>query len=191
MIEVDIKGKHFQFAATDRLFCPRHIDAGTLAMLSAVDFANESQVLDLGCGYGVVGIVAAHFMDPERVWLLDCDESAVHISASNALINGVPNVNLVVSNGFSNLDAIGFSLILCNPPYQADFAVPKHFIEKGFNRLAMGGRMVMVTKRKLWYRNKLISTFGGVRVEEIDGYHVFTAERRTKAYVNGLKKQRR
>ena len=58
------------------------------------------------------------------------------------------------------------------------------FIEKGFNRLKIGGRMVMVTKRRDWYRNKLIAIFGGVKVREIDGYFVFEAERRDLRYAN-------
>ena len=77
-----------------------------------------------------------------------------------------------------------FSLCLtsANPPYHADFSVPKAFIEKGFNRLQIGGKMVMVTKRKEWYKNKLISIFGGVSITEIDGYYVFISEKRSADY---------
>ena len=62
------------------------------------------------------------------------------------------------------------------------FTVAKRFIEKGFNRLKIGGKMYMVTKRKDWYKNKLISIFGGVRIHEIDGYYVFEAEKRSASY---------
>ena len=58
----------------------------------------------------------------------------------------------------------------------------KKFIEKGFNRLRVGGRMLMVTKRRDWYLNKLRAIFGGVRVREIDGYFVFVAEKRGTQY---------
>jgi 16S rRNA (guanine1207-N2)-methyltransferase len=60
--------------------------------------------------------------------------------------------------------------------------VPKHFIEKGFNRLKIGGKMFMVTKRKDWYFNKLRAVFGGVKVTEIDDYFVFCAEKRSMKY---------
>ena len=96
-------------------------------------------------------------------------------------------MRVVCSDGFRDLDEAGFDLILSNPPYQSDFAVAKHFIEKGFNRLVVGGRMLMVTKRRDWYRNKFISVFGGVRVREIDGYFVFDAEKRQAQYA-GRKK---
>ena len=92
------------------------------------------------------------------------------------------SVKIVRSDGFSQLDDTGFTLILSNPPYHADFSVPKSFIEKGFNRLQIGGRMMMVTKRKEWYKNKLISIFGGVTIAEIDGYYVFASQKRSANY---------
>ncbi|MDE6032167.1 MAG: methyltransferase, partial [Oscillospiraceae bacterium] len=66
-----------------------------------------------------------------------------------------------------------------NPPYHADFSVPKSFIEIGFEKLAIGGKLVMVTKRLDWYKNKLTSVFGGVKVREVNGYYVFIAEKRS------------
>ena len=93
-------------------------------------------------------------------------------------------MKIALSDGFKALDDTGFDLILSNPPYQSDFAVARSFIEKGFNRLKIGGRLVMVTKRREWYRNKLIAIFGGVKIREIDGYFVFMAERRRMRYAN-------
>jgi 16S rRNA (guanine1207-N2)-methyltransferase len=60
--------------------------------------------------------------------------------------------------------------------------VPKHFIEKRFNRLILGGCMYLVTKRRLWYENKLRSVFGGARVRAIDSYFVFQAIKRSFQY---------
>jgi 16S rRNA (guanine1207-N2)-methyltransferase len=90
----------------------------------------------------------------------------------------------VQSDGFNSLTDTDFDVILSNPPYHADFAVPKHFIEKGFNRLKVGGRMYMVTKRKDWYKNKLTAIFGGVKVFEAGEYYVFCAEKRSARYAN-------
>ena len=82
----------------------------------------------------------------------------------------------------------GFDLILSNPPYHTDFKVAKTFIEKGFNRLRIGGKMFMVTKRKDWYKNKLISIFGGVKIYEEDGYFIFEAQKRAMTYAGKKKK---
>ena len=182
VIEARLMGQSLELETLPTLFSPQRVDRGTLAMLSAVEFAPGLKVMDLGCGCGVVGILAARLCGEENVWMADVDPAAVEIARGNAVRNGVPGVRAVISDGFAAVDAAGFDLILSNPPYQSDFSVAKGFIEKGFNRLRLGGTMWMVTKRRDWYRNKLISVFGGVRIREIDGYFVFEAQRRRTGY---------
>lgn len=168
-----------EIETTEGLFSPRGADAGTLSMVSAVELESGQKLLDLGCGAGLVGIAAAKVLGEENVWMTDVDPAAVRCAAENAKRNGVENVHLCCGDA---LDASGFDWILSNPPYHADFSVAKKFIEKGFNRLKLGGKLVMVVKRELWYRNKLTAIFGGVRMQEIGGYFVFTAEKRSERY---------
>ncbi len=186
-INVNVLGEALVLETRAGLFSPEHADRGTLAMLSTVDFEPGMRVMDLGCGCGIVGIAAAKKCGEENIVMSDVDPNAVETAKENAVSNGVGNVKIVLSNGFDSVDEAGFDLILSNPPYQTDFAVAKKFIEKGFNRLKVGGKMVMVTKRLDWYRNKLKAIFGGVRVQEIDGYYVFTAERRSLSYAKKKK----
>ena len=181
-ITVNLMDEHIELVTRPGLFSPGHLDRGTAAMLSVVRFEPGLKVLDLGCGAGVVGILAARKCGDQNVTMVDIDPEAVEVARLNAENNGVPGVTCLMSDGFRQLDQSGFDLILSNPPYQSDFQVAKHFIEKGFNRLKLGGSMFMVTKRLDWYRNKLIAVFGGVRVHEIDGYHVFEAQRRAYEY---------
>jgi 16S rRNA (guanine1207-N2)-methyltransferase len=151
-------------------------------MLSCVRFFPGDKVLDLGCGYGIVGIYAAKLVGGENVTMVDIDESAVTIARENARLNGVHGIRIFQSDGFRSIGDTGYALILSNPPYHTDFSVAKHFIEKGFNRLAITGKMVMVTKRKNWYKNKFISIFGDVSIREMDGYFVFIAQKRSASY---------
>ena len=179
-----IKGVPLLFETEADLFSPDYIDRGTLAMLSITEFSVSDKVLDLGCGYGVVGITAAKIIGPQNVFMSDNNEKAVYLSRRNAALNGIDDVTVTLSDGFTNIQEKDFTLILSNPPYHADFSVPKHFIEKGFNRLPLGGIMTMVTKRKDWYKNKLTAIFGGVKINKIDGYFVFVAEKRNIRYAN-------
>ena len=172
------------------LFAQRGVDAGTLAMLSCVTFQPDDKVLDLGCGYGVVGIVAAKTARPQNVFLVDIDPLAVSAAAKNVESNGAAGATVALSDGFHDFHESGFTKILSNPPFHADFAVPKHFIEKGFNRLAVGGAMFMVTKRELWYRKKLEAIFGGVRVRQIGEYFVFEAIKKMSQYANAKSSKR-
>lgn len=182
MLEVTIGEVTLRLQTEPSLFSPQRADAGTLAMLSLVRFDAQDKVLDLGCGYGLVGILAAHHVSPERVVLLDNDPTAVAIARRNADANGVSEVTVGLSDGLRGTRQTGFTKIISNPPHHVDFAVPKHFIENGFNRLALGGTMWMVTKRRDWYRNKLGAIFGGCRVHQVDGYFVFEATKLRSSY---------
>ena len=184
LLQVEILGQQVSLETRPGLFSPEHVDRGTLAMLSHVKIASGMRIMDLGCGCGVVGIVAAKIAGEENVFMSDADPMAVETARRNAERNGVGGVQVCVSDGFQSVDASGFDLILSNPPYQTDFSVAKGFIEKGFNRLKIGGKLYMVTKRREWYKNKLISVFGGVEIHETDGYFVFIAERRNLKYAN-------
>lgn len=151
-------------------------------MLSQTKLSEGQKVLDLGCGYGIVGIVCAKIVGQENVYMTDIDPLAIQLSSHNAEANGVSGVRILESDGFTTLGETGFDLILSNPPYHSDFKVAKLFIEKGFNRLKLGGQMLMVTKRKEWYKRKFISIFGGVMIYEEDGYFVFSVEKRGMVY---------
>jgi len=190
VITGSIKGIELAFRTHPRLFSPRAIDRGTLAMLDSVEFGPDEQVLDLGCGYGVVGILVARLLGPDRVIMIDSDPLAVEFARINAELNGVGSVRVVVSDAYDSLGPCEFTAILTNPPYHTDFAVAKRFIEGGFRRLTIGGRIVMVVKRRKWYENKLRSVFGGVHVRDAGGYYVMTAERRTERRPGRRTKQR-
>lgn len=179
-VEIDQVELHLE--SSPELFSPRRLDHGTRAMLKCVEVTPEDKVLDLGCGCGVVGIYVAKLIGEDRVFMLDADEVAVEYSQKNAEANEVSNVSVSLSNGFADFAESDFTQILCNPPYHADFAVPKQFIMKGFNRLRIGGQMHFVTKRDKWYRNKLRSVFGGSQCQEVDGYYVFSATKRSDSY---------
>ena len=182
MYQASLWNQPLEIETAEGLFSPRGADTGTLSMVSAVELESGQKLLDLGCGAGLVGIAAAKVLGEENVWMTDVDPAAVRCAAENAKRNGVENVHLCCGDALDAVDASGFDWILSNPPYHADFSVAKKFIEKGFNRLKLGGKLVMVVKRELWYRNKLTAIFGGVRMQEIGGYFVFTAEKRSERY---------
>lgn len=184
IIKTSIKGIEIQLKTAESLFSPKSIDRGTLAMLSVLDLKDDDKVLDLGCGYGTVGIYVSKLIGAENVVMTDIDGIAVELAKENAALNGVGGIKVVQGDAYESVEDNDFTVILSNPPYHTDFSVPKKFIEKGFNRLRIGGKMLMVTKRKEWYKNKLISIFGGVRIYIIDGYHVFEAEKRQGSYSN-------
>ncbi len=177
---VEIKGKTMLFTTNDKVFSPSGSDRGTCAMLSCVEFLPEDKVLDLGCGYGIVGILAAKLTSPAQVTMCDISEDALTLARKNAAANGVSeSIQILKSDGLAAVTDSDYTKILSNPPYHTDFSVAKNFIEQGFRHLASGGMFYMVTKRRDWYKNKLISVFGGVQIIEKDGYYIFMAQKRS------------
>ena len=124
-------------------------------MLSIIEYKDNDKVLDLGCGYGVVGILSAKMVGANNVIMTDIDDKAVNLAMDNAILNNVQEVKIYQSDGFKSIYERDFTLIISNPPYHVDFSVPKEFIEKGFNRLIIGGKMYMVTKGKIGIRINL------------------------------------
>lgn len=188
MIKQKVNDVELLLATDEIIFSPKAVDRGTLSMLSLIDFKPEDKVLDLGCGYGVVGILAAKIIGGERVIMCDISPIAVKLARENAELNHVGSISILESDGLEGILDNDFTLILSNPPYHADFSVAKRFIEDGFKKLVVGGKLVMVTKRKEWYKKKLTAVFGGVKIVEREGYYVFIAQKRY-SYVRRKEKQ--
>ena len=188
MFRAMIGGREFSFETAPSLFSPNGLDAGTAAMLGHAALKPGDKVLDLGCGYGPVGVYAATITEPASVWLVDIDPVAVDYAVRNLRRNGLEGATALISDGFDDLRETGFTAILCNPPYHVDFSVPKRLIEKAFNRLTIGGRLLMVTKREAWYRNKLTSIFGGTKIQRDAGYCVFEATKRSGNYASSSRR---
>lgn len=178
IIKEEINGIEVVCETGEYYFSPKGVDRGTRLMLETVPFADGDKVLDLGCGYGVVGIYAAKNLGGENVVMCDILEDAVALSTENLTRNGIEGVRVLQSDGLRSIEDRDFTLILSNPPYHTDFSVAKEFIEDGFKRLKVGGRMALVTKRLDWYRNKLKTVFGGVKVFEKEDYYIFLSEKR-------------
>jgi 16S rRNA (guanine1207-N2)-methyltransferase len=178
IIKETIYGQEITLDTGEYYFSPGSIDKGTMFMLSKVQVTEKDKVLDLGCGYGVVGVYVAKQIGGDHVVMSDVSEEALELTSGNLERNGLEKVSVVKSDGLKDIPDNDFTLILSNPPYHTDFSVAKGFIEDGYKKLVPDGKLVMVTKRLTWYKNKLTSVFGGVKVFEQDGYYVFVAEKR-------------
>ena len=173
----EYKGARYVFHTLDTLFAYKYIDIGTIRMLEYTEFRSDDKVLDLGCGYGVVGIVAARTIGTENIVMSDVNTDALEMAVENVNANSLDGIRIVCSNGFENIRDTDFTLVMSNPPYHTDFSVAKAFIEGSYKHLKVGGRLVMVTKRFDWYKNKIQAVFGGVKWIESCGYYVFLAEK--------------
>jgi 16S rRNA G1207 methylase RsmC len=142
------------FDVAEGLFSTAGIDAGTaflLRWLGGPGFGDAVRVLDLGCGYGPIGIALASFRDDRSVLGVDRDARAVEYTAWNAGLNGVGDrVEARGGVGYDDLTAGGcFDLVASNIPAKVGPAGLEHFLYGGAARLAPGGRMAVVVIDRL------------------------------------------
>lgn len=113
----DLRGHNFTFHSTFGLFSPKDIDEGTKILIDNIDVGSNDISLDLGCGYGPIGLVVAKLSPLGVVHMVDKDFVAIDYAKKNAEVNGIKNCEIYLSNGFSNIsNNIKFNNIMCNVP---------------------------------------------------------------------------
>lgn len=138
-------GHPLTFHTTWGLFSPRGIDAGTRLLLDHVEVGEADDCLDLGCGYGPIGLTLARLAPKGHTCLVDKDFVAVDYSNKNARINGIGNAEAFLSNGFSAVGDRRFQVITSNLPAKVGKEMLYLYLYDAFEHLHPGGRLYVVT----------------------------------------------
>ncbi len=110
-----LRGSVLTFTSTWGLFSPEHIDDGTRLLLENISVKPTDTVLDIGCGYGAIGLTLARLVPDGRVHLVDKDFVAIEYTKRNARENHIGNADIYLSNGFSHIPKnIRFDTIVAN-----------------------------------------------------------------------------
>ncbi|UNU73828.1 methyltransferase [Moraxella nasovis] len=142
----DVLGKPFSFATTWGIFSPEKLDDGSLMLLDYIDFKDDDTSIDLGCGYGVLGMTAARECPNGQHFLIDKDFVAVEYARLNCEKNGLKNTHVQLSNGFNQVDNTQkFSLVMSNLPAKASKEQHYLYLLDAYERMEMGGRFYVVT----------------------------------------------
>lgn len=138
--------REFHLVTPHSVFSSSRIDGGTILLLDHLPQGTPRSFLDLGCGYGALGLpVAAEFPDARGV-LIDRDLLAVEFTRRNAGLSAITNVEIRGGLGYGDLPASpsAFDWILCNIPARVGDRVIAHFISAGMGRLRAGGELRLV-----------------------------------------------
>lgn len=149
MITATLKGKDFQFETKPGLFSKNEVDAGSKLLIEHMVIKPTDTVLDLGCGYGVIGLVAASAANQGKVYMVDTDIRAVKYSKINASLNKISNVQIVASDGFEELPNIQFDVVVSNPPSHLPKETIIEFIEGARQHLTKGGKLYFVDEKRI------------------------------------------
>jgi 16S rRNA (guanine1207-N2)-methyltransferase len=139
--------KTLQFNVSQELFSSHEVDAGTRFLLRTLDqlpLADVRRVLDVGCGYGPLGLTLARLDKHRTVHLVDRDALAVDFAQQNAALNNLHNVSIYGSLGYDALTERDFDLIVCNVPGKAGEEVIAHLVRGARPFLSPTGHAAIV-----------------------------------------------
>jgi 16S rRNA G1207 methylase RsmC len=125
------------------VFSPKAIDEGTLLLLKYLDINEDDICLDLGCGYGPIGLSVAKIA--KSVEMVDKDFVAIELSKINAQNNNLNNVDIYLSDGFSNTQTNDFTQIISNVPAKVGREQLSIMLYDSFDKMAVGGKITFVT----------------------------------------------
>ena len=172
-LRVQLLGEDFHFYTDAGVFSKKMIDYGSQALLSVLNFSAGQSLLDLGCGYGPLGISLAKVQNL-KVTMVDINQRALELAQKNAKRNGV-EVDIYQSNIYDQVKG-QFDQIISNPPIRAGKQVVHDILEGAYDHLKPGGSLTTVIQKKQGApsaKAKMAQVFGNVEVVKKDkGYYI-------------------
>lgn len=178
----NIGSEKFYYYTSNSVFSKNGVDFGSMLLIETVvdenkDFAGN--ILDMGCGYGPIGISLAKLINKSFVTMADVNERALDLAQMNAVENKVQEKTKIVnSSSFENIEE-NYHIIVTNPPIRAGKNVVFSFYEGAYEHLNPGGFLYVVIQKKQGApstKDKLISLFGNCEVaNKKSGYFIFKA----------------
>ena len=141
------RGKTLRFTTDAGVFSRGELDAGTRLLLDALPDALKGSVLDLGCGWGPIGVSVKAAWPEADVTLADVNLRALSWAEKNAARNGV-RVSCLESDGFSALEGRIFDAVITNPPIRAGKQVIYRLFREAFDHLSLGGSLFLVIRKQ-------------------------------------------
>lgn len=177
--EAVLRGMTFRFTTDAAVFSRDRVDFGSALLIEAIEIAPTDTVLDMGCGYGPIGMTAARLATAGKVYMVDVNERAAELARRNLTTNGVANAEVRVGDGPAPVAGIAFDKVLTNPPIRAGKQTIYRMIDEAYELIKPGGSIWVVIQTKQGapsMKKKLAERFGDVEdVERAAGFHVFKA----------------
>jgi 16S rRNA G1207 methylase RsmC len=183
LISDSIRGVTVEFEAIPGLFSYKHIDEGTRLLLEYAEIPSEGTILDVGCGYGVIGIVIAKLNPSLKVYMVDINEEAVRVAKRNVIRNGLTEDRVIVLQGdvYEPVKNMVFNAIYSNPPFAAGMHIVGRIITEAPHYMKLNATLqIVVRKGAEKVKNMLQQVFGNVEVKTSKkGYKVLLSRKQT------------
>ena len=177
-LNVSLLGQSFHFYTDAGVFSKKMVDYGSQVLLNALDLERGKNLLDVGCGYGPLGISLAKVQGVQST-MIDINSRAIDLAKKNAERNGVV-AYIFQSNIYENVSE-KFDYIISNPPIRAGKKVVHEIIEGAFDHLNQGGSLTIVIQKKQGAPSakvKMENVFGNAEIIRKDkGYYILRSEK--------------
>ena len=145
--ECVVSGRKFVFLTDNGVFSKDGLDFGSRLLLETIPLEEVGgKILDMGCGYGVFGIILSKITS-SYVDMVDVNLRALHLTERNAKLNGVSNVNVFESNVYEKISA-KYSSIITNPPIRAGKKVVYDIVMNAKDYLNEDGKLFIVIRKE-------------------------------------------
>ena len=180
-VKTILRGMSFEFLTAPGVFSYRKVDKGTRILIESMILPKEGTILDLGCGYGVIGIVTAKLNPKLKIIMTDVNKRAIWLAKRNVELNQVKNVKILQGDLYSPVMNQKFDAIITNPPIHAGLKTVFKIIEKAPKHLNSNGTLQIVAKTKMGAKRiseKMLYTFKNVEeISKKSGYRVFLSRK--------------
>ncbi|MES9958218.1 MAG: methyltransferase [Sedimenticola sp.] len=140
-----VRDQQLTYHTTWGLFSPKNVDEGSRLLLDHLEIEETDDTLDLGCGYGPLGLTMARLAPKGTSVLVDKDFVAVEYSRKNARLNNIENSEIFLSNGFDQVGDRQFDLIVSNLPAKTGKELYYLYFYDALVRMRPGARFYVVT----------------------------------------------
>lgn len=183
LVRTHIRGIAFEFLTASGVFSKRKVDFGTRLLIESMVLPGKGYVLDMGCGYGAIGIAAGALNPNLRVIMVDVNERAIRLAKRNVKLNNVNNVEVKRGDLYEPVEGLKFDCVLLNPPMSAGMGTVKAMVVRAPKYMVEGASFQMVVRSNIGgerLRRLLEETFGNVKVlARKGGYRVLMSVKST------------
>ncbi len=175
-----LRGVTVEFYVAPGVFSWKEVDEGTRILVEHAIVPEQGVILDLGCGYGVIGITLAKAYPRLRVVMVDINPLAVELAKLNAKLNKVEDrVEVLQGDLYTAVEGREFDAIISNPPLAAGFKTLQRIIEEAPQHLKTGGLLELVLRKgEEKVENMMRKVFGNARtLLRKKGYTILVAEK--------------
>lgn len=177
-----LREKTFIFTSDHGVFSKGKVDFGSRTLIEYFEEPEvEGPIVDVGCGYGPIGLSLAHRYPSRHVYMIDVNQRALELARKNAADNHITNVTVRESDLLDGVSEQKFAAIVSNPPVRAGKNIVHRLFEDSFHALLTGGELWIVLQKKQGApsaKKKLEEIFGHADIRKRNkGYYIIVAKK--------------